>query len=95
MAVGYPQAKADIDARAGSLCLQLRDLLNSIQNFETFLSTQTTTTLQTLGYSSGEATTLLANFGVLVQLRNVFYGTQAIPTAVDVSQYIKPFLGVN
>lgn len=37
MSVGYPASKNDIDSRAGSLCVQLRNCLGDIETFNAFL----------------------------------------------------------
>jgi hypothetical protein len=60
VSVGFPQTKAEVDARAGQLTLTLRDTLVQIRNFKAFLDTKTDTELQNTPflYSAGEVAVL-------------------------------------
>lgn len=93
MAVGFPQDKITIDGAAGQLTTQLIGLLSRISSFNSFLQSKQHTDLTALGYTDAEATELQTNFGILAQLQNVFNGTQAIPSAVNISTFALPFAG--
>lgn len=95
MAVGFSQAKVDVDTRAGNLCVQLRDTLENIQSFNAFLIALGESALQALGYTQGEATAYLSNFAVLDEFRQVFQGLLAIPSAVNIQQFAYPYVGVS
>jgi hypothetical protein len=95
MSVGFNQDKTAIDARVGGLAATTRDLFTQIQLFQEFLAGKQVADLVALGYTSDEATELKTNFGVLDQFRQAFQGLQAIPTAVNVSGFLLPFVGVN
>lgn len=95
MSVGFSQLKSDIDNRSGALCLQLRDTLNNIGVFNAYLVALGQTALVADGYTSAEAAALLSNFSVLDQFRQAFNGTLAIPSAVNVASFVKPYIGVQ
>lgn len=97
MSVGFPVTKQVIDAQAGSLCIQLRDDLANIKRFVAFLgeAANTDQALITLGYSQAEVTLLRTNFGVLDQLRQVWEGTLAVPSPVNISSFITPFISTS
>ncbi len=87
MSVGFPQNKVDIDARAGSLAVQVRDMLSSIQVFQAFLSGKTSADLVKLGYTDGtsgtvdEVTLLKSAYTQLDQLRLVAIGQGTVTAA--------------
>ena len=62
MSVGFPAVKADFDTRAGALATALRDDLARWNQFYTLVTSSTwgQANLVGIGYSSGEATTLIA-----------------------------------
>lgn len=95
MSVGYGQAKVDIDSKAGTVCIQLRQALEDMQNFAAFLSGKQVADLIGLGYSSDEATLLKTNIGILDEFRQAYQGLTAIPSPVDVRPFAAPFIGVN
>lgn len=95
MAVGFTQSMVDINGRAGGLCVQLRDTLNDIQIFNAFLQALGSQGLTALGYSAQDVATMLNNFAVLDQFRQVFQGLEAIPSPVNVQSFVLPFVGVN
>jgi hypothetical protein len=82
MSAGFPSAKSDIDSRAGSLVVAVRDSLYNAQRFSIELANDTRFTnanLVTAGYLSAEATLLHTAFTDLQNLYNVAHalGTQA------------------
>lgn len=95
MSLGFSQLKGDIDARGGSLSVQLRDTLAGIHAFTAFLNDLGSQGLQAAGYTPTEATDWLTNFGVLDQFSQVFVGLADIPADVNISTFIKPFVGVS
>lgn len=95
MSLGLSQAKTDIDNTAGFLCTALRDDLSKIKNFQAFLAATGTTGLQALGYTEGEATALTTCFTVLDDLRQVYEGTLAVPSPVNVAGFVQPLIGVQ
>lgn len=95
MTIGLDQSKQQIDSRAGTLPLQLKNVLEDCTKFKTFLGTKQSTDLTQLGYSTAEVTTMINVFTVLDQLRQVFQGLATIPNAVDFRPIITPLIGVN
>lgn len=93
MAVGFPALKADIDARAGQLALQLRDTLRQIQLFEAWLLTQADANLVSLGYVQAEVNTMKSAYADLDQLRTIYEGTANLTTAKDFRTFAKLLTG--
>jgi len=79
MTVGFPDTKAAIDNQAGSLALNIRNLLGSIQTFNTYLGSRPDPELVALGYTQTEVTLLKAAFTDLNALRLVATGLQTQP----------------
>lgn len=77
MSAGYPDNKAAVDARAGLLALQARDLFVQVANFQSYLGSKTDPELTALGYTAAEVTLLKAAFAQLDQLRLVATGQAA------------------
>jgi len=72
MAVGFPLLKVDIDARAGSLVVQLRDTFEKIRLFKAVLDAfAQDSDLTALGYSQADVTLLRAAIFDLDKLRQV------------------------
>lgn len=65
MSVGFPQAKGDIDSRAGSLVVAVRDSLYNCSQFCAKLQNNATLTdaaMIALGYTQAEVTTMKSGF---------------------------------
>lgn len=100
MSVGFPLGKNEIDNRAGSLCLQIRDVFAQVKIFNALLVAQQANLLTLPDgagktYTQAEVTELLTSFNVLDQLRQVFEGTLAIPNPVNIQSFLLPFVGTN
>lgn len=95
MSVGFPQDKVTIDARAGQLALQLREIFDDIAYFKKFLDTKTLADAVALGYTSAEAALLLAAYDDLAELRQVWLGNQTVATAKDYTTNADQLTGVQ
>ena len=96
MAVGYPQGRADIDQRAGTLTASLRNLFDEIDRFETFLLATPDVDLEApaIGYTSQEVAVLKSAFGDLSQLGRIYRGQEDLDTAKDFRTFAKLLTGV-
>lgn len=74
MAVGFGQTKGDIDSRAGSLAVALREDFYKITLFKSWLDTKTTEDLTTLGYTEGEVAILKSAYTDLADLALAYQG---------------------
>lgn len=95
MSVGFTLTKADIDARAGSLVVTLRDTLRRCSDFCALLNdttivdpTSSDAFLRGLGYAAGDVTFLRAAFTDLggsggSSLYRIFTGQAALAGAND------------
>jgi hypothetical protein len=65
-----------VNATAGSLAITLRATMQQIQNFQAWLSAYGgASALETLGFTTGDATTLVSTIGNLNTLAGIYAGT--------------------
>jgi hypothetical protein len=85
MAVGYSADKGQIDMRAGSLSVQIRDTFHQIEEFQNFLEGKTDAELMTdpYNYSSDDVLLLKSAFSQLDMLRQVAFGEIAAPAGTN------------
>lgn len=95
MSVGFSSDKTAIDARAGGLSTQIRDLFTQIQLFEQFLAGKQDTDLTALGYSEPEVTLLKSAFTQLDQLRQLATGQSTQATVNNFLFFSDQLCGVN
>lgn len=95
MSVGLTTNKTDLDNRAASIALTLRNTFVQIKDFKTKLDTMTNADLQALGYaiSPDEAAILKSSFTDLDQLRTVYEGTGTRTPAYDYRTFAKQLTG--
>jgi hypothetical protein len=93
--LGFPTDKNNIDARAGSLALQLRNTLNDIVTVKAWLDSQTDAALIGLGYVQAEVTLLRASFTDLANLSNIAHAQGTQPAANDFFFNAKHLLGLS
>ena len=96
MSVGFTVTKADLDARAGSIALDLRSVLDRVRIYKQTLDTLSVANLQALGYavSPDEASILKSAFSDLDQLRTIYEGTANLTVAKDFRTFAKLLTGV-
>lgn len=87
MSLGFPIGKADIDNKAGSLVVSVRDALDRCKQFNALLNNTNIVPndafLTGLGYTSGEVTILRAAFSDLNSLYNVSRAAGTVPSNND------------
>ena len=87
MSVGFSLTKADLDARAGSLVVAVRDALYRCKAMNDLLNDTgiipNDAFLTGLGYTSGEVTTLRAAFTDLNSLYNVSHAAGTVSSNND------------
>jgi hypothetical protein len=71
MTLGYPQTKAQVDTKSGTLALVLRNALRDIVTFKAWLDSKTDQNLLDLGYVQQEVTDLRAAFIDLKKLSDI------------------------
>jgi hypothetical protein len=93
MAVGLIIARADVDAAAGSLALQLNVTMKSIGDLKAWLDTQTDPNLIALAgnpsYTQADVNLLRSAVGDLEQLRTIYQGTVALAVPKDFRTFAK------
>lgn len=95
MTVGYPQDKATIDNRAGSVVTGVRESLRQAQLFKAFLDSVTDPQLTALGYTGTEISQLRSSVTDLDKLRTIYEGTATQATTYDFRQFAKLLAGVQ
>lgn len=98
MTTGYPITKADIDNRIGALIVNLRDSLNAIVSFKALLDDSSIlpdAVLTSLGYGSGEITTIRASFTDLAKLSDIAKAAATQSPASDFWFNAKHLAGLN
>ena len=96
MAAGYPRARADIDQRAGTLVLTLRNTFDEIDRFQAFLAgtPDAELTAAPTNYTATEIAQLKSAFVDLARLGRIYRGTEAAPNAYDFRTFAQLLTGV-
>lgn len=94
MSVGLSVTKADLDARAGSIAVDLRSVLDRVRIFKARLDTLTDLDITNLGYTSTEKDQLRSALSDMDQLRTIFEGSANLAVAKDFRTFSKLLTGV-
>jgi hypothetical protein len=94
VSVGFPTNKGDVDSRAGSLAVTVRDDLARIRQFKAWLDTQTDGNLTGLTYTTAEVATLRSAYTDLDKLAQVYLGLATQGTTYDFQTFAKLLTGV-
>lgn len=78
MSAGIQVNQAQINAQAGSLAIGLRTVLSQIQTFQTWLNTEGSAGLVALGFTSGDAATMISAFNDLNDMATIYNGSASI-----------------
>lgn len=98
MSIGYPITKAGLDNTMGGLVTSLRDALNAIVSFKASLDDTAVlpdAVLTSLGYGSGEITTIRASFTDLKKLSDISRAAATQSPANDFWFNAKLLAGTN
>lgn len=94
MSVGYSTTKSDIDSRAGTLAITLRDDLQKVRVFKAWLDTQPDGNLTALGYSQAEVNVLRSAYVDLDKLAQIYGALTTQATTYDFQTFAKQLVGV-
>jgi hypothetical protein len=84
MTAGNQPSVAGVNSQAGALSVSLRNLFQQIQSFQAWLSAYGgAAALQTLGFTSADAATIVSTIGNLNTLANVYAGTATQPAVFN------------
>lgn len=83
MTAGNQPTVAQVNATAGGFATQLRGLFQGVQNFQAWLATQNAAGLVAIGFTAGDAATIISAIGNLNTLASVYQGTATQPAAFD------------
>jgi hypothetical protein len=72
MAAGFPFGLNDINSRAGSLSVAVRDIMRQVQTFKAELDTQVDAYYTGLGMSAGDLANLRSSYADLNDLANIY-----------------------
>jgi multidrug resistance efflux pump len=84
MTAGNQPTVASVNSQAGAMAVSLRTLMQQIQNFEAWLSAYGgATALTALGFTSGDAATIVSTIGNLNTLASIYAGTATQPAVFN------------
>lgn len=97
MAAGNPQGLTDWNYRAGSLAVQLREVLHNIDVFSQELGAAPDATLLALGMAQGDVNTLRSAITDAADLSKVFNGLASahVTGTYNYTTFIKLLYGVT
>jgi hypothetical protein len=95
MTVGFPAEQGQINNKAGSLAMALRDTFRDIKDFNDFLNGKDEAALVALGFTTDEVTLLKASFVDLNKLGLIAIGQEVQPAPNDFFFNAKNLLGVE
>lgn len=94
MSVGYPASKSDIDNRAGSLAVAVRDDFSKVRLFKAFLDSHTDQNLIDLAYVQADINTLRSAYADLDKLAQIYGNLATQATTYDFQTFAKLLTGV-
>lgn len=74
MAVGTPMTSQQVNAQLTQLALQLRSVMEQIDNFSTQISNAQAAGLEAAGFSPTDAASVLSFMGYMSTVSGVYYG---------------------
>lgn len=93
--VGFARNKSDIDYRAGTLAVQLRNLMTDIKRFAELMAQANDQYFLDMGYNQEEVDYLQSSFTALYELQQVYNGQKTVPTAKNYFQASQLLMGVQ
>lgn len=96
MSVGFPKAQADVDDRAGSLSVSLRNTFDAIDQFKLFLDSTPDADLikAPYNYTSQDVATLKSAYNDLAKLGQIYRGEIDQSPAYDFRTFAHQLTGV-
>jgi hypothetical protein len=96
MAVGFPKARADVDDRAGSLAVTLRNTFDGIDQFKLFLDSTPDADLTSApyNYTAGDVAVLKSAYNDLAKLAQIYRGEIEQSPAYDFRTFAHQLTGV-
>ena len=96
--IGLPFNDVDINAKSGTLYIQLRDVLTAIKNFQSMLTATadadlTATDQNGKAFTATEVSNLKSAFTDLDKLRQIFEGTATQASTYDFRTFAKLLAG--
>lgn len=96
MAAGLARNRVDIDQRAGTLAVTLRNAFDEVDRFKAFLDTIPDADLEAapFNYSAADVAQLKSAFADLTLLGRIYRGEEASEVAYDFQTFAKQLTGV-
>ena len=92
---GFAKDQADIDFRAGSLAVSLRNTFAEIERFKQFLDATPDQELEDLGYTSQEVAVLKSAFTDMNKLALIYNGDDIQAAPNDFGFWARQLMGVQ
>lgn len=96
MSVGFPKARADVDDRAGSLAVTIRNTFDAIDQFKLFLDStpDAELTAAPYNYTSSDVAYLKSAYNDLAKLGQIYRGEIEQSPAYDFRTFAHQLTGV-
>jgi hypothetical protein len=93
MSVGVQATQSGVNNNLTSLAIQLRNLLRQISDQQEFVTGLGSTGLQALGFTSGDATSVLNFYSYMNTIAGVYFGTATQGTTFDFDNALSALWG--
>lgn len=96
MAAGFPRARADIDQRAGTLAITIRNAFDEVGRFKAFLDATPNEDLEAAptNYTETEVAYLKSAFADLARLAAIYRGEDIQADPYDFQTFARYLVGV-
>ena len=96
MAAGLQVDKSYLNAKTGGIAVQLRSLMYQVDALQRGLTGWDGTRLVTdLGFTQADSNDIVAALTTLVKLKSLLNGTDTLPTAINLWQYLDKVTGLD
>ena len=93
--IGAQVTKAYLDTQAANIAISLRQDMYRINSLLDGVGTWGVTELQGIGYSEPDAVSMLTAITALKKVRDLGYGLDTQPTAIDLRPYLSVLTGID
>jgi hypothetical protein len=83
MSAGFQPNQAQVNQNAGQIAVSVRNIMQQVQNFQAWVSTQGAAGLEALGFTAADAATVISTIGNLNTLASVYAGTATQPAVFN------------
>lgn len=93
--IGAQINRGYLDNQVANIAVSVRQDLLRIDNLLSGVGTWDSATLLGIGYSADEATAMLSALSSLRKIRDLAYGTDTMPAAINLRPYLAALTGID